>query len=262
MADKIDSRYIKSPSNLFAQLVSGFEIDHVDVNTFTVNPGICYDSTGQHVIELTSAITKLFNSTWVAGGGVGARDASPAFGNNQWFSVFVIGKSGDPSAADILTGDGLTPDTPPSGWDIWRRVRYRHTNGSAELREGRDVGEMFEYKDGVLTNVSHGVGTSPLTLTVQAPPSIRADLAISIEHSSDSTYMDITSGYRNSTSDPRLFYGYGGGLSTIGSGRMAVLRLDASSQLTTGNRQTGTGSGSITLRALVLGWEDNRRDGI
>ena len=126
------------------------------------------DGTTPTLMTLAASMTKRLDANWVAGSGNGGLDTgSPA---NGWYYPYLIGKSTDPAAADILFSASPTSPTMPSGWDLKRMILpfWRDAGAIRPFihRGGQDVVWVTPVEAFSSTSVS----TSGALVTVAAPP--------------------------------------------------------------------------------------------
>lgn len=107
--------------------VNGLEMTWVTTATFTVAAGAASNSTNINDIELSAAVTNRITSVGVNGVDVAAAVAS------TFYSVYVIGDStGYKATASLLSLSSTAPSL-PSGYDMFRRIGFVLTDGSALL---------------------------------------------------------------------------------------------------------------------------------
>lgn len=126
------------------------------------------DGTTPTLMSLAASMTKRLDANWVAGSGNGGLDTgSPA---NGWYYPYLIGKSTDPAAADILFSASPTSPTMPSGWDLKRMILPFWRDAGAirpfTHRAGNDVTWVAPVEAFSNTTVS----TTGALVTLAAPP--------------------------------------------------------------------------------------------
>lgn len=98
-------------------------------NDLDISAGVARDDTGAYDITLASAMTKRGDAAFSAGTGQGGGDITGSAGLRY---VYLIGKSTDSAAADILLSSSAPGAVSlPSGWDIKRFIGARYWAGSA-----------------------------------------------------------------------------------------------------------------------------------
>ncbi len=156
--------------NLGEPYVNGLKITSATDATITVAVGSARDSTNKSDITLASVIT-------IDGGNNGAAGLDTgAFANNFAYAVYVIGNSMDASiqpgrgivstaaAASALFSLDLNEPLLPSGYDMFRRIGFVLTDGTADLLpfyqtgQGRD--RWMHYDVSVATDITAGASAA------------------------------------------------------------------------------------------------------
>ncbi len=107
--------------------VTGLEMVWVTTTTFTVAAGAASNSTNINDVVLPAVVTNTITSVGVNGVDVAAAIAS------TFYSVYVIGDSTGYKATASLLSLSATAPSLPSGYDMFRRIGYVKTDGSALL---------------------------------------------------------------------------------------------------------------------------------
>lgn len=150
----------------FIEFLNGMQLAHLTNTTIQVAAGNCSDSTVINEISLAAAVT--INA---AANGLNGLDTG-SLANNSFYAVLAIGDSTDKNPAGAMLT--LTPAAPflPFGYDMYRRIGYVLTDGSAHIlpftqrKEGRDR-DMF-YADAIATNITAGASTTFAAVTASA----------------------------------------------------------------------------------------------
>lgn len=145
--------------------VSGLTADRLSTTTLTLNVGACSDSLNYIDMVVDTAIT--INAAAV---GVNGIDTG-ALGASKFYYVFVIGdSSGFNHPAALIS---LSPTAPimPYGYDSWRMVDIKVTNGSSHFllsyTNGKYGNREFIY-DAPLTTGSSALTTGYVALPLTA----------------------------------------------------------------------------------------------
>lgn len=120
--------------------VPGADSDH-DIE---IKPGGALGANALQWIELVSNITKQLDVIWAAGDNQGGRPSTVALSANTTYHYFVIKKSDgtiDAGYDTSLTAVNLLAE---STYLYFRRVRSLKTNGSANIRVTKQIGNNFE----------------------------------------------------------------------------------------------------------------------
>ena len=148
--------------------ITGMELSWNTVSTITVSNGQARNSDNINDIKLDLPVT--INA---AANGAGGLDIG-ALGNNKFYAVYVIGDSfgvGVPSA--LLSLDLFQPLL-PSNYDMYRRVGFVLTNGTAEIlkfyQTGLSSDRTMWYDVAIATDVT--AGASAVYADVDASDSV------------------------------------------------------------------------------------------
>jgi hypothetical protein len=114
--------------------INGLNLLWGDDDTIIVTSGRCRDSSNVNDIILSSAITIEAANNGAAGLDIGV------LGNNLLYAVYAIGSSFNPSLQSAILSLSATQPLLPSGYDMYRRVGFVRTNGTADILEFQQVG--------------------------------------------------------------------------------------------------------------------------
>jgi hypothetical protein len=260
-------------NGLFSTIMSG--LDTTNVGTFSsqlkINPGSCNSSNG-YLMTLATAITKDATSVWAAGDTSGGRASGVPYSDSSGLHVFIIGKSGNPTAVDAgfdsdVNAVNLLADAASSGYNTYRRVGWVYKESHAvQLINFVQKGDYFFYKDYFPIHSFALSGSARLKKAVYAVPtgtSVQACVA-------------LRASTANAATPTNVFYATDGEASVTLVGVLAEhtgnggwdypeLRLnlwtDSTAQITVSSVDTGetlapTVPCNCTIR--TLGWMDPR----
>lgn len=108
------------------QYVNGLGLSWLSTTTFQVGTGACSDSSNTNDIINGSNIT-----VSVSYAGINGLDAGTV-ANNTFYKVFLVGSSRGMKPTGILLSTGSLPAM-PADYDVYRRIGYVLTNGSAQI---------------------------------------------------------------------------------------------------------------------------------
>lgn len=155
--------------NAGLKYVNGLDLAHVDDANLTMAAGAARDSGNINDIILDAAVT-------INGAAVGANGVDvAALEASKLYAVYVIGDStGYNDAAGLLSLDTDQPSL-PAGYDMYRRVGWVRTDGSADLlvwwQFGNGQERMYYYDIGI-SELSGGNSTTfaAIDLATSVPP--------------------------------------------------------------------------------------------
>ncbi len=107
--------------------VNGLGITTTSTTVLTVATGAARDSTNVNDITLSAAATITSTTSGLGGLDVGTT------GNNTWYAVYVIGDSTGYHAPGVIMSLSTTGPLQPFGYDMFRRVGWTLTDGSAHF---------------------------------------------------------------------------------------------------------------------------------
>lgn len=141
----------------FISYVQGLDVDVATATTLTVGAGQCRDSSNAYDIAIASQLT----INCATNGALGLDSGSLA--NNTWYAVLAIGSSTLDNDGSVMVSTSATAPTMPSGYDVFRRIGWVRTDGSAQLRECHISGnghDRLTMWDPVLTALTNGTATT------------------------------------------------------------------------------------------------------
>jgi hypothetical protein len=140
-----------------------------------IDAGICRNSTNASSIELSSAIVKRIDASWVAGTGNGGLASSLTLAANTTYHVFAIVVSGSadagfdtsPTAANLVSDHSAT---------AFRRIGSVLTDASANIRQFKQTQDSFLLDQPILTYTSVNIGsTARTTIGFDVPVSVSVE---------------------------------------------------------------------------------------
>lgn len=182
--DATDGLIKKTASKYLGQAVSAIALrGYIDglvisgaataANAFTVNPGMCRDSTNSVFMTLPSAITKLIqgSGSWAAGSGVQGLDTG-ARTSSSVYHAFLIGKTD--GTTDILYSLSSASPTLPSGFTYKRRIFSFRTDSGTNTYGMDQFGDQFIYRASIRDlNKTTPFDSFINTLTISVPTGIK-----------------------------------------------------------------------------------------
>jgi len=130
--------------------VNGFSLDTSAANTLAIESGMARDSTNSNDLSVSSGSTSLLMSRV----GLNGIDTGVLVAN-KFYAVFVIGDSTKFMPTGFLISLSSTSPSLPKGYDMFRRIGWARTDGSAINTR------LFQYGDGVNRKYYYEV---PLTI--------------------------------------------------------------------------------------------------
>ena len=142
--------------------------------------GEAKDSTNAQLIELTTAITKQIDSTWIAGDDAGGIAAGITVGNDTWYHVFLIldvtNDIVDAGYDTSVIATNLLADA--TDYTLFRRIGSVLTDGTANIIAYRQTRNHFEWSNPPLDVNRTTDATSEQTGTLSVPPGVEVRAAI------------------------------------------------------------------------------------
>ncbi len=228
-------------------LSNGTDTEH-DID---VTAGKRRDLTDTVDIVLSGALTKQLDAAWAVGTDKGGLDTG-AVANSTWYHVFLINDISN-DVVDVLFSTSYATPSMPSGYTIKRRIGSILTEGSANLRQFIQVGDIFRF----LTPENSGFGavtTGYTTKAIPVPPDVRVEAFGNIQGHDDHFIQLRPVGCDDSNprtnSEPLAIVSKS---SATGFGKWFCL-TDTSSQIEVGV------SGNITVPCFIEGWRDFLED--
>ncbi len=156
------------------QYLTGFEVvrdPSVPAKRIIVSPGACRSQLDDADIELTTAMMKRLDQTWVQGSGNGGLDQG-SLAANTWYHLHVMLKPST-GEVDVLASASLTNPRFPAGWEAapYRRVWSVLTDSSSNILAFTQTGDWCAWA--VMTSEYSG------NLGVLRPSSPCARLSVS-----------------------------------------------------------------------------------
>jgi len=149
--------------------VNGLNLAWASATTFTMAAGAASNSTDINDIELPALVTNTITSV-----GPNGVDIAPAV-LNSFYAVYVIGDSTKYKPTASLLSLNATAPRLPFGYDMYRRVGFVLTNGSANILKFWQYGNNSErtmYYDVGISELAVGAATTftAIDLATSVPP--------------------------------------------------------------------------------------------
>lgn len=235
--------------NAGVKYVNGLDIARVDDANITMAAGAARDSTNVNDIVLSSAVT-------INGGAVGANGVDLAvIVLNSFYAVYVIGDSTKYNATAGLLSLSATSPNLPAGYDMFRRVGWILTDGTADILQFWQHGEGQErmyYYDVGISELSAGASTSyaAVDLATSVPP-IATDVLFDVLFTPDgATELAEFLPFGSSATNGIIRYGTGVAGAQVGNVTVPC-RLDSGVPKIQYKVATGD-----TLTLLTVGYKD------
>lgn len=150
--------------------VVNLQLAWASTTTLTVAAGAARDSTNTNDLILGAPVT--INS---AVNGANGLDTG-SLANTTWYAVYIIGSSTNSTVTAALLSTSATAPTLPKGYDIFRRIGWVITDGSANIIVFSAYGSGNDRKyflDTVVTvlNAAGNTAYTDVSLTGSVPPS-------------------------------------------------------------------------------------------
>jgi hypothetical protein len=139
-------------------------------NDIDVAVGKMRDSSDTVDLELSSALTKRLDASFVAGTNQGGL-FSGSKANSTWYHVFLIRKDSDRSM-DVGFDTSVTAANKPAGYTYRRRIGAVRTNSSGNILGFYEYAGRFMWI-AASTDLSGGTQTSPTAFTVLTPLGVK-----------------------------------------------------------------------------------------
>jgi hypothetical protein len=134
--------------------INGLGLLWVDDDTITVLGGRCRDSSNTNDIILDDIVT-----IEAANNGAGGLDIG-VLGNNLLYAVYAIGSSFNPALQSAILSANSVQPLLPAGYDMYRRIGFVRTNGTADILEFQQVGSGSDrqmwYAVSIATDITAG----------------------------------------------------------------------------------------------------------
>lgn len=238
---------IKNAGELY---VNGLELAWASATTLTIASGSARNSTNANDIVLDASVT--ING---ATNGANGLDAG-SLANATFYYVYVIASSNSLADAAGLISTSATPSL-PANYDMYRRVGFVLTDGSAEFllfwQNGNDKKRTVWYDVGI-SELSAGTATSytAINLATSVPPlatNVIFDIAYT-PNSATNTAQFLPYGSSATNGVVR----FGCGVAAAQKGQI-IVPCELNSAVPTVQYKVSNGSDSLTL--LTMGYEDH-----
>jgi hypothetical protein len=158
----------------FTPFLSGLQLAYGSTTTLTVAAGVASDSTVTNEINLPAFVT--INAA--ANGANGLDTGTVA--NASFYAIYVVGDSTGYNATCGLMSLSATAPVLPAHYDMFRRVGYVLTDGSAHIldfsQRGDGLSRDMWYAAAIATNITAGASATFAAVTASA--SVPAPAAI------------------------------------------------------------------------------------
>jgi len=233
------------------EYVNGLELTHVDDENITVSAGACSNSDNVNDIVVASALT-----VDISVNGANGLDTGSA-ANSTMYAVYAIGDStGYNAGAAVYSLASNSAPSLPYGYDMYRRIGYVLTDGTADLLA------FIQYGDGAIRNMYYDVAISELAAGASATYA-EVDLATSVPPIKCRVHMKIAYTPNSATNDCHLkpfgssatdgWVQFGCGVAAAQNG-VATVPSDLDSGVPKILYKVDNGSDALTL--IVQGYED------
>lgn len=128
--------------------------------------GEATDFTGAYLMKLTAGMTKQIDVAWAVGDNEGGMFTG-SVAIDTWYHVYMIRKDSDGSI-DFGFDTSLTASNAPAGYSNYRRIGSVLTDGSSNILQSIQIGDLFQWLDPPL-DVSAVTGTAEQNLTLSVP---------------------------------------------------------------------------------------------
>lgn len=151
----------------FTAFINGLQMAYASATSITIAAGNASDSTG--INEIVLAATATINT---AAHGLNGLDTG-AMANDTHYAVYVVADSTNkfPAGAMLSVAANAIPYL-PFGYDMFRRIGYVLTNGSAQILEftqrKNGINRDMWYANAIATNITAGASTTFAAVTASA----------------------------------------------------------------------------------------------
>lgn len=233
------------PVNVPRSYLAGLTLSRASATTLGVAAGVCRDSTNVQTISL-SAGTIDCGTTGANGLDTGA------LANNTWYSAFAIAKTDGTVAR--LASTSLSSPTMPSGYTLLRRLGFFKTNGSAQIVDFIQIGDLFRWVTPAL-DINTTIGTVSGLHLVNVPTGMKIEAILNVEASGTGTSVlvsapDTTDVASDLTAAPLPNLAWTS--SHQGATQMNIVTN------TSGQVRGVAGAATTTFRMSAQGWIDRR----
>lgn len=144
----------------------------------TISAGIAADSTSAELLELSSAMTKQIDNSWVAGDGLGGL-ATGTVAADTTYHYFIIKKDSDDSI-DVVIDTSITCANIPTGYTKYRRVFSLLTDSSANIPAFTAISEGGGVRVNLNSRVLDVNTTAPTAVPVLFTVSTPLDIELTV----------------------------------------------------------------------------------
>ena len=138
--------------------INGMRLAYATATTMTVAAGQCRNSTDVNDINIDAAVT--INTA--VNGAAGLDQGSMA--NNTFYAVYAIGDSFGNNAGSALISADLSSPLLPGGYNMYFRIGYVKSNGSAQIlpfrQEGVGMDRWMWYDAAIATDITAGASAT------------------------------------------------------------------------------------------------------
>lgn len=146
-----------------------------DIN---VSVGSCRDSTDAQTIDLNTTITKQIDAGWTAGDDAGGLPSGVALTNDTWYHFFIIKKSDGTIDAGFDTSSTATNLIADSGYTWYRYLGSVLTDGSANILNFTQIGDIFMWIDPTLSINTTTLSTTSDAFALAVPPDFNHEVVL------------------------------------------------------------------------------------
>lgn len=150
-------------------------------NDIDIAVGEAVDSTNARLMQLTGALTKRIDASWVVGTNQGGLDGTESSAGtpdtSTWYHVYLIMRV-DTGVVDVIFSESASAPTLPTNYTLYRRIGSVYNDGSGNIKAFHQYGDQFEWdvmpQD---VNVSNQ-GTSAISYTLSVPTGLKLPVRI------------------------------------------------------------------------------------
>lgn len=157
--------------------INGLKLAYLTATTMTVTAGRCGNSTNQNDISVGLPLNVAATQTGTepvedgsgtvtintAANGAGGLDIG-AMANNTFYAVYVIGDSYGNESGSALISANLTQPLLPSGYDMYFRIGFIKSNGTAQIlpfrQDGCGLDRWMWYDAPIATDITAGASAT------------------------------------------------------------------------------------------------------
>ena len=237
------------------KMTNAADTDH----DITIAVGTARDSSNTYDLTLASAMTKRIDAGWAAGSTNGGM-ATGSVANDTWYHVHLIRKTSDASI-DAMFDTSVTASHVPTGYVAYRRIGSVQTDGSANIKQFVQDGDMFRWVTPVLDVSETNSGATALTRTLLTPLGVRtlATMNVYVESGggeyAEVYFSDLSLTDSAASTAAAPLASTGAALESTGWTGQVETMTSTSSTIRT--RHKGTGSGSY-FKICTIGYTDRR----